>query len=80
MNKSELARLKKIAKSSAAKIDQSAFFLSLFTEGYAKDPIALMQLALGISAGKAAAARRAARRSHSAAPGADRGRSRALRS
>jgi len=48
MNKDELKNLKKIAKDSAEQIDESAFFLSLFTPNYEKDPVALMQLALGI--------------------------------
>lgn len=44
----EHKELQDIVNDLAGKIDQSAFFLSLFTEKYSKDPVALMQLGMGI--------------------------------
>lgn len=44
----EQAWLKTVAESSGAKINDSAIFLSLFTEGYKKDPVALLQFSIAI--------------------------------
>jgi len=40
--------VRKVAESSGAKIDDSAIFLSLFTENYKSDPVTALQFGLAI--------------------------------
>ena len=48
LSKKELERLRKIAKGSGKKIEQSSIFLSIFTENYENDPVPALQLGLAM--------------------------------